>query len=87
MTILLEILENDDFLIYANLCIIWLIVFFLLSENLVEDLLDDFEFEIQVPYLLYRNAAQEVNGIWFYNKLECEEVANLFSRYCPLGLH
>nr|GMC84409.1 mRNA-decapping enzyme-like protein [Ipomoea batatas] len=50
------------------------------TENLVEDLLGDFEFEIQVPYLLYRSAAQEVNGIWFYNSHECEEVANLFSR-------
>lgn len=50
------------------------------TENLVEDLLGDFEFEIQVPYLLYRNAAQEVNGIWFYNSRECEEVGNLFSR-------
>ncbi|KAL5830798.1 hypothetical protein ACOSQ3_016217 [Xanthoceras sorbifolium] len=50
------------------------------TDNLVEDLLGDFEFEIQVPYLLYRNATQEVNGIWFYNARECEEVANLFSR-------
>ncbi|KAL3536076.1 hypothetical protein ACH5RR_004537 [Cinchona calisaya] len=50
------------------------------TENLVEDLLSDFEFEIQVPYLLYRNASQEVNGIWFYNAPECEEVANLFTR-------
>ncbi|XP_047332057.1 mRNA-decapping enzyme-like protein [Impatiens glandulifera] len=50
------------------------------TENLVEDLLGDFEYEIQVPYLLYRNASQEVNGIWFYNTRECEEVANLFSR-------
>eukprot|EP00249_Psilotum_nudum_P012818 c24005_g1_i1 orf=208-1272(+) len=50
------------------------------TENLVEDLLDDFEFEVQVPYLLYRNAAQDVNGIWFYNSRECEEVAKLFSR-------
>ncbi|KAI5071689.1 hypothetical protein GOP47_0013940 [Adiantum capillus-veneris] len=50
------------------------------TENLVEDLLDDFEYELQVPYLLYRNGAQEVNGIWFYNPRECEEVANLFSR-------
>ncbi|OWM73631.1 mRNA-decapping enzyme-like protein [Punica granatum] len=50
------------------------------AENLVENLLGDFEFEVQVPYLLYRNAAQEVNGIWFYNARECEEVANLFSR-------
>ncbi|GAY65295.1 hypothetical protein CUMW_239980, partial [Citrus unshiu] len=50
------------------------------KDNLVENLLGDFEFEVQVPYLLYRNASQEVNGIWFYNARECEEVANLFSR-------
>ncbi|XP_068661835.1 mRNA-decapping enzyme-like protein [Aristolochia californica] len=50
------------------------------TDNLVENLLGDFEYEIQVPYLLYRNAAQEVNGIWFYNQQECEEVASLFGR-------
>ncbi|KAH9294253.1 hypothetical protein KI387_040545, partial [Taxus chinensis] len=49
------------------------------SENLVEDLLSDFEYEVQLPYLLYRNANQEVIGIWFYNPRECEEVAKLFS--------
>nr|XP_043632292.1 mRNA-decapping enzyme-like protein [Erigeron canadensis] len=50
------------------------------TENLVENLLGDFEFELQVPYLLYRNPVQEVNGIWFYNARECEDVANLFTR-------
>lgn len=50
------------------------------TENLVENLLGDFEFELQVPYLLYRNPVQEVNGIWFYNSRECEDVANLFTR-------
>ncbi|KAJ4978943.1 hypothetical protein NE237_009723 [Protea cynaroides] len=50
------------------------------TDNLVENLLGDFEYEVQVPYLLYRNAAQEVNGIWFYNSRECEDVGNLFSR-------
>lgn len=56
------------------------------ADNLVEDLLGDFEYEVQVPYLLYRNAAQEVNGIWFYNPRECEDVAKLFQRWilCPL---
>ncbi|KAL4316948.1 hypothetical protein AHAS_Ahas15G0336100 [Arachis hypogaea] len=49
------------------------------TYNLVENLLD-FEYELKKPYLLYRNAAQEVNGIWFYNEDECEEVANLFNR-------
>ncbi|XP_043714376.1 mRNA-decapping enzyme-like protein isoform X1 [Telopea speciosissima] len=50
------------------------------TDNLVENLLGDFEYEVQVPYLLYRNASQEVNGIWFYNSRECEDVANLFGR-------
>ncbi|XP_042472609.1 mRNA-decapping enzyme-like protein isoform X2 [Zingiber officinale] len=50
------------------------------TDNLVENLLGDFEYEVQVPYLLYRNAAQEVNGIWFYNSPDCEAVANLFAR-------
>lgn len=46
----------------------------------MENLLGDFEYEVQSPYLLYRNATQEVNGIWFYNPRECEDVANLFQR-------
>ncbi|CAD5169504.1 unnamed protein product [Musa acuminata subsp. malaccensis] len=50
------------------------------TDNLVEDLLGDFEYEIHLPYLLYRNAAQEVNGIWFYNSHDCEDVANILSR-------
>ncbi|CAN6286254.1 unnamed protein product [Urochloa humidicola] len=50
------------------------------TENLVQDLLTDFEVDVQVPYVMYRNAADEVLGIWFYNPQECEEVAHLFSR-------
>ncbi|KAH7292591.1 hypothetical protein KP509_29G076300 [Ceratopteris richardii] len=50
------------------------------TTNLVEDVLDGFECEVQVPYLLYRNAADEVNGIWFYNSRECEEVGSLLAR-------
>lgn len=46
----------------------------------MEILFGDFEFELQVPYLLYRHEAQEVNGIWFYSLRECEDVANLFTR-------
>ncbi|CAI9097674.1 OLC1v1034144C3 [Oldenlandia corymbosa var. corymbosa] len=56
------------------------------TENLVEDLLSDLEFEIQVPYLLYRNAAEEVNGIWFYNSQECEEIFDLFNRIINVHL-
>ncbi|KAG6478236.1 hypothetical protein ZIOFF_061671 [Zingiber officinale] len=50
------------------------------TDNLVENLLGDFEYEVQVPYLFYRNAAQEVNGIWLYNSPDCEAVTNLFLR-------
>lgn len=50
------------------------------TENLVENLSGNFEFDVQVPYLLYKNVVQEVNGIWFYNAPECEEVADLFNR-------
>lgn len=60
--------------------------FLLLTDNLVEDLLGDFEYQLQVPYIMYRNAAQEVIGIWFYNSQECHEVANLFSRYLVVNL-
>ncbi|XVF69217.1 hypothetical protein PTKIN_Ptkin11bG0063100 [Pterospermum kingtungense] len=50
------------------------------TDNLVENLLGDFEYEVQDKYLLYCNASQEINGIWFYDARELEEVANLFSR-------
>ncbi|KAH6836787.1 hypothetical protein C2S53_008234 [Perilla frutescens var. hirtella] len=50
------------------------------TENLVESLLRDFEYEVQGPYLLYRNHTEEINGIWFYNANECGEVADLFGR-------
>ncbi|KAM0907731.1 hypothetical protein ACQ4PT_015885 [Festuca glaucescens] len=31
-------------------------------------------------FVVKRNAADEVTGIWFYDPEECEEVAQLFSR-------
>ncbi|CAI5982413.1 unnamed protein product, partial [Closterium sp. NIES-64] len=49
-------------------------------HNLIEDLLGDLEYEVQPPYILYRNRGQEVNGIWFYSLKECHDAANLFSR-------
>ncbi|KAH9317507.1 hypothetical protein KI387_019276, partial [Taxus chinensis] len=50
------------------------------TENLVQDLLGGFQYEVQVPYLLYQSSTEEVTGIWFYNQHECEEIANLFNR-------
>ncbi|KDO70524.1 hypothetical protein CISIN_1g040964mg, partial [Citrus sinensis] len=62
---------------------------FLITENLVENLLGDFEYEIQVPYLLYRNASQEVNGIWFYNPRESPQAPSLTlsSSSTPIAIH
>lgn len=50
------------------------------TENLVEDLLTDFDVEVQVPYVMYCNAADEILGILFNNPKECEEVGHLFKR-------
>ncbi|KAL6893740.1 hypothetical protein ACP4OV_007838 [Aristida adscensionis] len=49
-------------------------------ENLVEDLLTNFEHQVEVPYVMYRNAADEIVGIWFYNPQECKEVSHLLNR-------
>ncbi|EMS59890.1 hypothetical protein TRIUR3_27215 [Triticum urartu] len=54
------------------------------TENLVEDLLGGFDYKVEVPYIIYTNAAAEIIGIWFYEPEECEEVAHLFSRITPL---
>ncbi|XVF09834.1 hypothetical protein REPUB_Repub07fG0131100 [Reevesia pubescens] len=50
------------------------------TDNMVENILGDFEYEVQDKYLLYRNATQEINGIQFYDARELDEAANLFSR-------
>nr|CAB3497547.1 unnamed protein product [Digitaria exilis] len=50
------------------------------TENLVEDLLTNFKVEVHVPYVMYRNAADEIIGIWFHSPQECEAVAHLFKR-------
>tara|TARA_B110000977_G_scaffold16922_2_gene20709 strand:+ start:31965 stop:32792 length:828 start_codon:yes stop_codon:yes gene_type:complete len=49
------------------------------TENTVEDLLGEFEFELSPPYLLYRSST-EVNGIWFYKQEECDEMSALFNK-------
>jgi len=76
---IIAVFLNLWYLLSTQQLSLW-ILSWVLTDNLVENLLD-FEYELKKPYLLYRNAAQEVNGIWFYNQDECEEVANLFNRY------
>ncbi|KAK3260219.1 hypothetical protein CYMTET_30811 [Cymbomonas tetramitiformis] len=49
------------------------------TENLVQDILGGFQFEISKPYVFYRQGA-DVNGIWFFSEQECDEVAELIQR-------
>jgi len=49
------------------------------TENLVQDILGEFQCEVSKPYLFYRNNG-EVSGIWFFNETECDEVVALIQR-------
>jgi hypothetical protein len=46
------------------------------TDNLVQDILGGFQFELSKPYLFYRNKGR-VNGIWFFEPEECEAIAQL----------
>jgi len=46
------------------------------AENLVQDILGNFQCELSKPYLFYRNKGV-VNGIWFFEPSECEAIAQL----------
>ena len=48
------------------------------TENVRENLLGEFEFELSPPYLLYRSST-EVNGIWFFQQEECDDMSALFN--------
>ncbi|XP_038145312.1 mRNA-decapping enzyme 1B isoform X2 [Cyprinodon tularosa] len=44
-------------------------------ENLTEPITKDLDFQLQDPFLLYRNARLVIYGIWFYDKLDCQRIA------------
>ncbi|XP_055081580.1 mRNA-decapping enzyme 1B isoform X3 [Periophthalmus magnuspinnatus] len=44
-------------------------------ENLTEPITKDLDFQLQDPFLLYRNARLVIHGIWFYDKDDCQRVA------------
>ncbi|XP_036800859.1 mRNA-decapping enzyme 1B isoform X2 [Oncorhynchus mykiss] len=45
-------------------------------ENLTEPITKDLDFQLQDPFLLYRNA-RSIYGIWFYDKADCQRIAEL----------
>uniref|UniRef100_A0A3P9BKM7 5'-(N(7)-methylguanosine 5'-triphospho)-[mRNA] hydrolase n=1 Tax=Maylandia zebra TaxID=106582 RepID=A0A3P9BKM7_9CICH len=44
-------------------------------QNLTEPLTKDLDFQLQDPFLLYRNARLAIHGIWFYDKEDCQRIA------------
>uniref|UniRef100_A0A3B3QTZ6 5'-(N(7)-methylguanosine 5'-triphospho)-[mRNA] hydrolase n=1 Tax=Paramormyrops kingsleyae TaxID=1676925 RepID=A0A3B3QTZ6_9TELE len=49
-------------------------------ENLVEPINKDLEFQLQDPFLLYRNSNLAIYSIWFYDKNDCQRIAQLMAR-------
>ncbi|XP_044066322.1 mRNA-decapping enzyme 1A [Siniperca chuatsi] len=47
------------------------------TENLVEPINKDLEFQLQDPFLLYRNGNLGIYSIWFYDKSDCQRIAKL----------
>ncbi|KAM9313165.1 mRNA-decapping enzyme 1B [Gastrophryne carolinensis] len=46
-------------------------------DNRTEPITKDLEFQLQDPFLLYRNARFLIYGIWFYDKEECQRIGEL----------
>ncbi|XP_077400389.1 mRNA-decapping enzyme 1B [Vanacampus margaritifer] len=44
-------------------------------ENMIEPITKDLDFQLQDPFLLYRNARLVIHGIWFYDKADCQRIA------------
>ncbi|KAM5335809.1 mRNA-decapping enzyme 1B isoform 3-T3 [Glossophaga mutica] len=59
-------------------------------ENRTEPITKDLDFQLQDPFLLYRNARLSIYGIWFYDKEECQRIAELMknlTQYEQLRAH
>lgn len=41
------------------------------TNNLIEPIVKDFDYQMQVPFLLYRNSKSKIYGIWFFNREDC----------------
>ncbi|CAL8368624.1 unnamed protein product [Lota lota] len=54
------------------------------AENLVEPINKDLEFQLQDPFLLYRNANLGIYSIWFYDKMDCQRIAQLMVKIVKL---
>lgn len=45
-------------------------------ENHIEPVTGHLDFQIQPPFLLYKNSESEIRGLWFYSGDECQKIGN-----------
>lgn len=46
-------------------------------ENLIEPIVKELDYQMQIPFLLYRNSKNKIFGIWFFNREECIRITFL----------
>nr|XP_061803502.1 mRNA-decapping enzyme 1A-like [Nerophis lumbriciformis] len=54
------------------------------TKNLVEPINKDLEFQLQDPFLLYRNGNMGIYSIWFYDKRDCQRISQLMVKIVKL---
>ncbi|XP_018578040.1 mRNA-decapping enzyme 1B isoform X1 [Anoplophora glabripennis] len=47
------------------------------TNNVIEPIVKEFDYQMQVPFLLYRNSKNKIFGIWFFNREECIRITFL----------
>lgn len=47
------------------------------KENFIEPIIREFDYQMQLPFLLYRNYKSKIYGIWFFNRDECIQAGEL----------
>lgn len=47
------------------------------TKNLIEPIIKEFDYQMQTPFLLYRNSKNKIYGIWFFNAEECVSITYL----------
>ncbi|XP_049609314.1 mRNA-decapping enzyme 1A [Syngnathus scovelli] len=54
------------------------------TQNLVEPINKDLEFQLQEPFLLYKNGNMGIYSIWFYDKRDCHRISQLMLKIVKL---
>lgn len=47
------------------------------TKNLIEPIIKEFDYQMQTPFLLYRNSKNKIYGVWFFNAEECVSITYL----------